>query len=164
MKTDIVETRPRRIFHTRPGVTCLEPTLTQQHYQEQVLASNIVKRWKRDGGPGPGEAPPPNPSYGDFTNLVDYAEAVTRIRRADAAFLALPSMVRAACENDPGKFLELVKTTEGRKLLVDQGLKASSTPSWLEESGANDPAPAGSGAAGGPEGENPPEPAEEPAP
>ena len=53
-------------------------------------------------------------AYGDFSSGLDYAEAVTAIRSAEAGFASLPARVRAKCRNDPAEFLQIVFDPERR--------------------------------------------------
>ena len=60
------------------------------------------------------------PRYGDFSGINDYHEAVNRLAQAEDDFMALPASVRAACDNDPGLFLEYVNDPEHRAWLEEE--------------------------------------------
>ncbi len=61
-------------------------------------------------------------AYGDFSSGVDYTEALNSINEAQREFGALPADVRAHCENDPAKFLELIFDPERREEVERLGL------------------------------------------
>jgi phage internal scaffolding protein len=45
--------------------------------------------------------------YGDFSNVVDYQDALEKVEEAKRRFAALPSRIRNYVDNDPVKLLEL---------------------------------------------------------
>lgn len=65
---------------------------------------------------------PQNPTYGDFSESVDYHTALTRVREAQADFMALPSRIREFCEHDLGVFLEITAEDGGPERLALMGL------------------------------------------
>lgn len=79
------------------------------------------------------------PAYGDFTNVQDYQTAFNMLQDAKNDFAKLPSAVRKACDNDPGKFIDLVYSPDGRAFLEDVGLvERKAPPGAPEPSDEND--------------------------
>lgn len=118
----------------------------------------IMEKWHATGmlPQGAGRAP----RYGDFSNGASFTEALFAVRDAEDAFLQLPSAVRSYCDNDPGKFLDLVMDPERREELEKLGLikermpVAAAVAASLSEGSASSssstpggtPAPGGGGA------------------
>lgn len=94
-------------------------TKTQQHFKELCDINKIIKRHEK--GEIVLHLNPGKPLYGDFTNADDYLGAMTRVQDAQAEFMALPSELRALCDNDPAKLLELVRDPETALVLAEMG-------------------------------------------
>jgi len=62
------------------------------------------------------------PRYGDFTNAVDFHQAMTQVKRAQELFDALPSEIRNKCKNDPGQLLDMVYNPEREEEVRALGL------------------------------------------
>lgn len=86
----------------------VKPSRTKQEFRDQQDVNNIVKRFKKihgvelmtylktaSGG-----------QYGDFSGVVDYQTALEQVNRANAAFEALPAILRKRFDNDPAQFLD----------------------------------------------------------
>lgn len=84
------------------GLSCPEPTLTQQHYKEQASIQNIVDKYTRTGQVEINTTPP-LPS--DFVKITDYQTAMNLIKRGEKAFYELPSKIRNEFEHDVGQFI-----------------------------------------------------------
>lgn len=100
--------------------------MVKQSLAEAQDINVIIDSWRRKG-----EIPvSPNgpPVYGDFSGVSDFHTALGKIEEARAEFEALPAKVRKACDNDPGKFLELVFTAKGRADLEAIGLVEAKVP------------------------------------
>lgn len=105
-------------------------------------AGDLMRRWINRGTV---VLPSQVPTYGDFTGLDDFHTVMNRIKAAEAEFLALPAAVRKACDNDPGKFLEMVndpnpdQVEKLKELGLVEGRIPDSSPSKPspEESGAS---------------------------
>ena len=99
---------------------------TKQSFKDAADINLLVAKWRRSG-----EGPPPRkeaPQYGDFADAQDYKSALDRVIDAQVTFESLPSSVRTACENDPGKFLDLVHDPDRRGELVELGLLPEHEP------------------------------------
>lgn len=77
-------------------------TIVQQHFKEEVNINTIMRRFGVTG-----QMPEflPQGMYGDFTGIEDYDDAVSRIERANDAFMALPAEVRERFDNDPSQLI-----------------------------------------------------------
>lgn len=103
------------------GLKCLDKSLAQQQFGEEVDINTIVKRFNLTG------QLPTNfnmPTYGDFTGISDYHTALNVVRAADEEFLSLPADLRARFDNDPGKLIEFLENDENRDEAVKLGLVA----------------------------------------
>lgn len=85
------------------ALRCNDPSRTRQDQKDEADINVIAKNFGLYG------TLPTNvrvPSFGDFTGVGDYREAVEAIRAADASFMAMDARVRARFENDPQLFIE----------------------------------------------------------
>lgn len=98
--------------------------MTKQSMAAETDINAIVKRHIAFRMPLP-EGPP---SYGDFTGFGDFHAAQNQVVEAREQFLALPAHIRDYCENDPGKFLDLVFDPARRAELVKLGLLPEQVP------------------------------------
>jgi phage internal scaffolding protein len=104
------------------GLSCPEPTLAQQHCKDECDINVIVERFGVTG-----QLPTHDgslPTYGDFTGVSDYRDALEAVARADEAFMALPANVRERFDNDPALFVDFCSSTDpaDRSLAIDLGL------------------------------------------
>jgi len=66
---------------------------------------------------------PVKPIYGDFSSVGDYQQALAKVARAEAAFMALPSWLRSKCGNDPERFLAWALDPANAAELVKLGVE-----------------------------------------
>lgn len=102
------------------GLVCPEPTLAQQHSADECDINFIVERFGVTG-----QLPPqtgPMPTYGDFTGIGDYRDALEAVMRADEAFMALPANIRERFDNDPALFVDFCSDPDNRSEAIDLGL------------------------------------------
>ena len=92
------------------GLECKDPSLTQQHLAEECDINYIVERFGVTGQLP--DVPSHTPTYGDFTGVADYREALDAVRAADAAFMALPAKIRERFDNDPALFVDFCSSTD----------------------------------------------------
>lgn len=99
----------RNRFSPRLAVTleCEEVGRTMKEYQKSCDIKYIIERYLKTGNK---TILHQNPIYDDFSNVVDYQEALNIAIRAKEQFSQLPSKLRNQFENDPAKFLEFVET------------------------------------------------------
>jgi len=140
----------------KTGLTCKDPTRTQQHLSEEADINTIVKRFKLTG------QLPTNirmPTSGDFTNVPTFDQAMHALVQAREAFQALPAKIRARFHNDPAELVAFCddpeNLQEARKLglvpkdelppKVEQAGEAPPTPTAQPAPAAQTPAPTGAG-------------------
>lgn len=131
------------IPHKRVGKDCGNSSRTHQSFKDDCDVNVVMKRFANNG-----VMPMLNtrgqPQYGDFSNATTYLEARVAVIDAMADFMDLPSAVRTACDNDPGKFLEMCADPERTDELVELGLKpADIPPKVVQVEVVNPPEPAG---------------------
>lgn len=95
------------------------PSRTKQSFRDQTDINLIVKN-HTEGAHIP--LPTRQPTYGDFSAVVDLRTAIETVEAADAAFMALPADVRTAALNEPDILLEMLANEDGAQRLVDAGL------------------------------------------
>ena len=100
---------------------CLDESLASQSDAEEADINVLVKRF------GIGEVPIHDvraPSYGDFTGLKSPHEMAQALVEAQAAFMALPAVVRSEFANDPHAFVDFCSKDENYDRICDLGLLA----------------------------------------
>lgn len=111
----------------------------------------MIRKWIKNGTPP--IASGREPSYGDFSQGVDYHTALNTLIDAQEQFMQLPAPVRTFCDNDPGLFLDLCSDPLNRAKLLELGLVEERLPPIVRvETAPVPPAPSGGGA---PDGQNP---------
>lgn len=120
----MVEIRvPYRVY-PRVQVEFKEASHTQQHFKDDTDINIILKR-----NPDITQCQYVNhrgqPTYGDFSDVADYRDALDRVLEAQEQFDELPSGVRERFGNDPGQFLEFVLNPENKDEMVKMGLTVS---------------------------------------
>lgn len=93
---------------------------TKQSMRDETDIRVIIRKYQKAGVIPRLESR--EPWYGDFSSVDDYLSALNRVREAQSAFEALPSVVRDHVDNDPGEFIRLVSDPERRSELVKLGL------------------------------------------
>lgn len=94
-------------------------SLTEQHHANAVNINEIVLRYQKTG-----VLPETRPgaSYGDFTGVTDYHQALQACRDAEDLFMSLPPQLRAKFENDPQNLFEFLNNEENRTEAEELGL------------------------------------------
>lgn len=110
----------RRVRHEGGG-----RKMVKDAEREQADINSIIAKWIKTGST---VQPGVHAKYGDFTGVVDFHEAVNRVKEAEESFLRLPIAVKRACDQDPGKFLDLVYSAETREELEELGLVTEMAP------------------------------------
>lgn len=116
MKRDITE-RPngrKRVQQSTVG-----ESRTEQAHANEVDINAIVSRYTKSGMLPPGRS---NPSYGDFTGVVDFHTAQQAVVEAREEFMKLPAQVRKYFDNDPGKLISFLENEENREEAIRLGL------------------------------------------
>lgn len=101
------------------GLSCPEETLTQQNTAEETDINFIVATFTRTGILPNAQIPP---TYGDFSGVSDYREALELIQEADNAFNSLPAPVRAHFGNNPASYLDFIENGSDLDLAAKLGI------------------------------------------
>lgn len=99
---------------------CDDVSLTKQSFKDECDINNIIAR-ARDGG----DISHINTrvgTYGDFTNVPSYRDALDFVREADEMFLGLDPNVRARFRNDPQELLSFLADDKNREEAVKLGI------------------------------------------
>lgn len=104
------------------GLKCEDPSLAQQHSAEECDINYIVERFGVTGQLP--ENNRPMPTYGDFTGVSDYRQALDAVTQAQDAFMSLPANVRERFDNDPALFVDFCSSTDpaDRSEAIELGL------------------------------------------
>lgn len=101
------------------GFACEGPSKTQQNFAEDCDINTIVNRFLKN------KILPPvaqTASYGDFTGISSYHDALIKVQAARDMFASLPAKVRKRFNNDPGQYLDFFKDPDNIKEAVNLGL------------------------------------------
>lgn len=117
------------------GLHCTDEHLTVQDQAEDV--NDLVRSFGLTG------KMPTNmrtPSYGDFTGVASYQEALEAVKMAENEFMKLPATLRERFKHDPQRLLEFVEdpknSQEAEKLGILNKKSVSAPPTAPPESGA----------------------------
>lgn len=105
------------------GLVCPEPTLAQQHFQDETDFNLIMAKWQQSGLIT--HINPISPIYADVSEIGDYQSSLETIRLAQESFMSLPSSVRDRFDNDPAKLLAFVSDPAN----ADEAIKLGLSPS-----------------------------------
>lgn len=104
------------------ALVCADESKTKQSFKEETDINEIVRRFGLTGQlPGDGIRAP---TYGDFTEVVDFHTAMNAVAQARESFDKLPAEVRTRFNNDPGAFVDFCSQPENGPELEKMGLKA----------------------------------------
>ena len=101
------------------GVDDFEESLTQQSQRDETDINNILRQFKVTGLVPQGVVAP---TYGDFTQVVDFRTAMDAVNAAQASFMAMPAETRARFGNDPQLFLEFCSNPQNLDEMRKLGL------------------------------------------
>ena len=101
------------------GLICNDPSLAQQHMKDECDINILVERF---GVTGNFPVSAIEPSYGDFSGVSDYHDALNRIEASNKAFMALPAKIRAKFDHDPNALLQFLQNDENRDEAIQIGL------------------------------------------
>jgi len=140
--------KPLKSFerHTGTETPVGKISLTKQSFTDECDINKIMGRYLRTGLIE--HVNPRKPSYGDFSGVTDYHEALELIDQAQEQFDMLPSAVRNLVDNSPEKLLQALTDETETAALAEAGLPMSedyrapqqekAEPLALEEKGAED--------------------------
>jgi phage internal scaffolding protein len=101
------------------ALSCEDPSLAQQHARDESDINTIVKRFGLTGELPSGVRAP---TYGDFTDAMDYHASLNAVRAADEAFMQLPADIRTRFDNNAGAFVDFVSDDSNRAEAEKLGL------------------------------------------
>lgn len=115
------------------GLSCGEPSRTQQHLAHDQDINVIMSRFVRTG-----ELPQASrlPTFGDFNVVTDYQTALNALNEAKASFMSLPPDVRLRFGNDPHAFLDFTSDPSNLPELKKLGLLSPEAVSRLDSEAA----------------------------
>lgn len=103
----------------------VEPSRTKQSFAEEADINFVVSRFMKTGYlPPVEEIGGPQPRFGDFSDGMDFMDALSRVQEAQASFAGLPAAVRERFRNDPAELLVFVSDSGNRAEAVKLGLIA----------------------------------------
>lgn len=110
--------------HQVPGLTCEEPSMTQQQYLLEADINDIIARYQ-NGNVTP-QTGSREPIFGDFSDeaIGDFHQAMQTIAGLNELMMQLPAKVRSRFQNNPAAVLDFVRDpaniAEARELgLID---------------------------------------------
>jgi phage internal scaffolding protein len=107
------------LFSSETGLSCLDPSLTQQQFKEESDINTIVDRFMKTGHlPEPASMP----QYVDYEGVFDFQSAMNVVRQADENFMRMDAKVRARFHNSPQEFLEFFSNPDNSGEAVRLGL------------------------------------------
>lgn len=99
------------------GLRCLDVSRAKQSFAEESDINTIIRRFKIGGELPVGVR---MPTYGDFTFVSTFKEAMDALALANEAFDRMPAEVRSRFGNDPERFVDFCSDDrnlpEARKL------------------------------------------------
>lgn len=103
-----------------------EPERTKQSFKDECDINRIMRQFQQTGVVRHlNEA---RAQYADVSELTDYADALSVVRRAEEMFMSLPSKVRRVFNDDPAAFLDAAHDPAKRDQLVEAGLIPAERP------------------------------------
>ena len=101
-----------------------DPGYTQQHFREECDINNILDRYAQTG-----IVPERHGAfYGDFSEGLEYREALDRLQSTQSQFNGLPARTRDFFQNNPAAFLDFVSKPENRNRFHEIGLVEAEIP------------------------------------
>lgn len=107
--------------------------LAKQEFKDETDINTILKRFNVTGQLPTGVR---MPTYGDFTGVSDFREALHAIQEAEDSFMAMPAHIRKRFDNDPAQFVDFCSqpenADEARKFGLSVPLAAAPSPVRVE--------------------------------
>lgn len=101
------------------GLQCLDESRTLQSHAEDADINVLMRRFGVTGMLPVGAV---EPSYMDYTEVVDFRTAQEAVLRARDNFMKLDASIRARFGNDPQQFLEFASNENNVREMVQMGL------------------------------------------
>lgn len=99
-----------------------EPSRAWQAAKDECDVNLIVANYNRTGMLPVMQR---EPTYGDFSDALELADAIKLVRQAEEEFMDLPANIRALANNDPVTFREMLADEGAVKALEAAGLRFS---------------------------------------
>lgn len=116
------------------GISCPEPTKTQQHMVDDTDINKLVARYLITGEMPQLTTPP---LQGDFTQVHTYQESMNLMIQAQRAFEALPAKIRSRFDHDPGQLVAFMSDQGNRDEIRQMGLwSPEAVKAWEEKAAA----------------------------
>jgi len=97
-----------------------EHSKTKQAMKDECDINTIIKRHSDTGHLT--HINPSEPQFGNFASPYDLKSAIDAVHQAQERFQTLPAEIRAAAQNNPVQFLEMLEDPDGQADLVEAGL------------------------------------------
>lgn len=112
------------------GLACLDASLAQQSFKEEVDILTIVSRFGLDG-----KMPQviDLPEAADYEGIFDYQTAMNALVKTRETFDALPYKIRDRFNNNPEKFYNFVINPENEEEIYRLGLAQKPAPAVKPE-------------------------------
>lgn len=107
------------IASRKTGLSCPDPTLTQQHDEHDANINNIVNTYMKTGEIQIHNKPPLTT---DFEMITSVQDAMQLLVDARMAFMEQPANVRTRFNNDPAQFVEFCSNEDNRDDMRKMGL------------------------------------------
>ena len=91
----------------------------EQSHRDECNINSIISKYHRTGLITHLNS---KPTYGDFTNSVDFHQTQNRLINAENEFMELPSDIRTRFHNDPGSFLDFMSDPDNESEAISLGL------------------------------------------
>lgn len=118
------------------GLSCKDPSLTQQSFAAESDINTIVDRFMKTGVlPDPVRMP----QYVDYEGVFDFQSAMNVVRQADENFMRMDAKVRARFHNSPQEFLEFFANPDNHAEAQRLGLLVSTSAPAGSADPAGDP-------------------------
>lgn len=115
------------------------PSLTKQSFKEACDINNIVEKGRLGQFVQGNTA---TPQYGDFSQCVDYQEALNKVMTAQNMFNNLPAKVRARFANNPVEIVKFIQDKKNKDEAVELGLVEPEAPDRPASGPGDEGAPA----------------------
>jgi len=105
----------------RPGdIKFTKPSRTKRAFKDDYDLNHVIQRYHKTGILP--QMRSDQPTYGDYSNPIDYQEAQNKIMLANDLFGALPARIRRDFDDDPATFLAFASNPDNQEELVQMGL------------------------------------------
>lgn len=98
-------------------------SLTVQYEKEKCDINNVIKSYDKQGILT--HINTAKARYGDFTNAMEYREALDKLIEAQNMFEELPAKIRKEFDNDPAEYYEFVNNPDNAERMEELGLLAA---------------------------------------